>query len=284
MAAISKTPSGSYRGVATSQPIDSVVDAVNNLQGNGTAGPVTASSLTATGPVSLAGLLTIVPLLLASAGATQGDATAITSQKALITVAATASTKGVRLPVATTGLEVEIGNAGAFGVKVYPATNGKIGAAATNAADSTVVAVNRANRYLAINTTLWVAQYGGNLSSSIPNTLTNTTLSGTLKLTPQNIVSAGATQAGATAITSLKAVVTTATASSKGVRLPTASTGLEVEIGNAGPTFGTKVYPATNGKIGAAATNVADTTVLAANKVNRYVAVNTTFWVVQRGA
>lgn len=46
MAAISKTPTGSYRGVFTSQPIDSLVDAVNNLQGNGTAGPVAASAIT----------------------------------------------------------------------------------------------------------------------------------------------------------------------------------------------------------------------------------------------
>lgn len=109
------------------------------------------------------------------------------------------------------------------------------------------------------------------------------TISGFFTQVPQLIVSAGATQGGATAITSSKAIVTTATASSKGVRLPTASTGLEVEVGNAGPTFGTKVYPATGGKIGAAATNITDT-VLAANKVNRYIAVNKTFWIVQRGA
>ncbi len=47
MAAISKTPSGSYRGVYTSQPTDSLVDAVNNMTGNGTpqAGTFTTASL-----------------------------------------------------------------------------------------------------------------------------------------------------------------------------------------------------------------------------------------------
>jgi hypothetical protein len=54
MAAISKTPSGSYRGVFTSQPMDAVVDAVNNLQGNGTAGPVAASSITGLKPTAAA--------------------------------------------------------------------------------------------------------------------------------------------------------------------------------------------------------------------------------------
>jgi hypothetical protein len=56
-----------------------------------------------------------------------------------------------------------------------------------------------------------------------------------------------------------------------------------VWVVNAATTFAFKVYPATNGKIGAAATNVTDT-VLAKNKANLYIARNTTYWAVQRGS
>src|SRR5690242_538270 len=58
--------------------------------------------------------------LVSAAGATQGNATALTAFKNLITVATTASTHGVKLPAAVTGLEILIGNNGTFGVKVYP--------------------------------------------------------------------------------------------------------------------------------------------------------------------
>lgn len=100
------------------------------------------------------------PQLVTAAGASQGNATAITSLNAIITVATTVSTHGVRLPAASTGIEVEIANAGAFGVKVYPATGCKIGSAVTNAADTTTLAINKVNRYKAVNTTLWVVQRG----------------------------------------------------------------------------------------------------------------------------
>lgn len=103
---------------------------------------------------------TPAPQFVASAGATQGDATAITALKAIINVAHSASTKGVRLYTAATGVEVEIGNAGSFGVKVYPPTGGQIGAAATNAADGTVLAINKVNRYVAVSSKKWIVQRG----------------------------------------------------------------------------------------------------------------------------
>ena len=160
MAALSKTPTGSYKGVMTSQPIDTLVDFYNNSTGNGTAGPITASSLTASGPTSLAGILTMTPQLITAAGATQGTATAITSSLAIITVATSVSTHGVKLPVAATGKMVWVVNAATtFGVKPYPAAGGKIGAAATNVADTTL-AINKANLYIAKNTTYWAVQRG----------------------------------------------------------------------------------------------------------------------------
>ena len=160
MAAISKTPSGSYRGVFTSQPIDSVVDAVNNMQGNGTAGPVTASTLSATTSQTFGGTLKITPQIVTAAGLTQGNATAITSQLAIVTLAATASLHGVKLPSASTGLEVMVGNSATHSCKVWPSTGDKIGAASSNSADSTLLAPNKANRYVAVNTTLWIVQRG----------------------------------------------------------------------------------------------------------------------------
>jgi hypothetical protein len=160
MAAISKTPTGNYKGVYTSQPIDSVVDFVNNSTGNGTPGPITASTLTAGTSTALTGTLKMTPQLVTAAGASQGTATAITSSLAIITVATSVSTHGVKLPVAATGLMVWLVNAATtFGVKPYPATGGKIGAASTNAADTTL-AINKANLYIARNTTYWAVQRG----------------------------------------------------------------------------------------------------------------------------
>lgn len=119
-----------------------------------------SGSLTASGgTVNTGGTVTNSYQTVTAAGATQGSATAITQSKAIVTVALTASTKGVRLPTAATGLEVLVGNAATFGVKVYPATNGKIGASATNATD-TVLAINKANRYYAVNTTRWIVLRG----------------------------------------------------------------------------------------------------------------------------
>lgn len=91
-------------------------------------------------------------------GTTQLGAKAITALQTNVVQVSTASTKGVRLPTAVTGLALALCNTGAFGVKVYPSTNGKIGSAATNAA-YTALAVGKWAVFRAINKTLWVASY-----------------------------------------------------------------------------------------------------------------------------
>lgn len=142
--------------------LNQLSDAVDDIQGNGTAGPIDATDLTVTGDVSrsLATKTTTDTFQsVTAAGATQGNATLITGSKAVITVSTTASTHGVRLPSAATGLEVLIANAGTFGVKVYPSTNDRIGAASTNAAGA-VLAINKATRYIAISASKWVVQVG----------------------------------------------------------------------------------------------------------------------------
>ena len=90
-------------------------------------------------------------------GTTQLGAKAITAFYTNVVQVSSASTKGVRLPAAATGLTLTIANTGAFGVKAYPSTNGKIGSSATNAA--LVIAVGKAQVFRAINKTLWVVSY-----------------------------------------------------------------------------------------------------------------------------
>lgn len=90
-------------------------------------------------------------------GTTQLGAKAITVFYTNVVQVSTASTKGVRLPAAATGLAITIVNTGAFGVKTYPSTNGKIGSAATNA--SLVIAVGKFQVFRAINKTQWVVSF-----------------------------------------------------------------------------------------------------------------------------
>lgn len=93
-------------------------------------------------------------------GTTQLGAKALTAFVNNVVQASTASTKGVRLPAAATGLTITVMNGGAaFGVKVYPSTNGKIGSASTNSAWSTVLAVGKFQTYRAINKTLWTVSF-----------------------------------------------------------------------------------------------------------------------------
>lgn len=97
---------------------------------------------------------------------------------------------------------------------------------------------------------------------------------------PETVAAAGATQGGAAQITN-DLVFVTVTASTQGVKLPTASTGRQVRVFVPG-SVGVKVYPNTNGKLDASSTNAA--VVLAAGKANLYVAKNTTQWYTQKGA
>lgn len=90
-------------------------------------------------------------------GTTQLGARAITAFYTNVVQASTASTKGVRLPAAATGLSITIANTGAFGVKAYPSTNGKLGSAATNTA--LVIAVGKFQTFRAINKTQWVVSF-----------------------------------------------------------------------------------------------------------------------------
>lgn len=95
--------------------------------------------------------------VIAAAGATQGSATLIGAVLNVI-VTATASTEGVKLPVATTGREVRIFSSGTVGALVYPNTNGKIESSSTNTA--VLIAAGKGNLYVAKNTTQWFVVKG----------------------------------------------------------------------------------------------------------------------------
>lgn len=97
---------------------------------------------------------------LTSVGSTQGTATQIglTNGQLVFVVTATASTKGVKLPAAATGLGFFVAPASTMGCKVYPPTNGKIGSAATNTA--LTIAGSKSVEFWAMNKFVWRTQVG----------------------------------------------------------------------------------------------------------------------------
>lgn len=113
--------------------------------------------------------------------------------------------------------------------------------------------------------------------------VTDLTQNGSLTRGVQSAVAAGSnSQANATPITKSLVMVVTVSATTRAVRLPTAATGLTVQIANAAGTA-VKVYPATGDKIGAGATNAVGTAI-ATVKSNVYVARDSTTWIVMTGA
>lgn len=100
--------------------------------------------------------------VVAAAGHTQGNATAIaaTARRVIVATVVTATQNGVVLPTPVTGMEVQILNGSSGGFKVYPALHNFIGAGASNAADTTNLAIGKANTYIAVSATKWVVQRG----------------------------------------------------------------------------------------------------------------------------
>lgn len=156
--------------------LNTIVDAVNDITGNGTpqAGTfaaLTVTSVTASAAVTAAdgifsddvtvgdaltvtGFSANVPQIAAAAGSnSQANATAITKSVCIITTVS-GTTRAVRLPTAATGRVVEIHNAGATQVKVYPGTGDRISTAATNAV-GTAIAKTKGNIYRAQNASTW---------------------------------------------------------------------------------------------------------------------------------
>lgn len=97
------------------------------------------------------------PQILAAAGATQGNAGKIISNRVIITV--TASTEGVIAQAVATGAATDIDVPGTIGAKVYPPLNGKIDAASTNIAVALVA--GKGFRLLQRSATLYTLEIKG---------------------------------------------------------------------------------------------------------------------------
>lgn len=104
----------------------------------------------------------------------------------------------------------------------------------------------------------------------------------TLGLGVQTVAAAGTSQGTATAIAAAGAIVfVTVTASTEGIKLPTAAQGLRYTV-YADPAIGNKVYPATGALIAAGATNAAYT--LVKDTATTFVAFSATKWRVLKGS
>ncbi len=109
-------------------------------------------------PASFAGITNTgdtytTPAPIAAVGATQGNATLLPVGATDILVSATAATEGIRLRTGVTGRLRRVWAPTTTGVKVYPATGGIIGAAATNAAKA--LTKNTMVQFYAVDATHW---------------------------------------------------------------------------------------------------------------------------------
>lgn len=112
-----------------------------------------SASNAAIGQLSVSQAFILTPQLLQAAGSnSQSGATPISAPSAVV-VTVSASSRGVRLPVAVTGLTELLANAGAHSVHVFPASGNRIGAAATNAAAT--LAAGRGGIFFAQDAKTW---------------------------------------------------------------------------------------------------------------------------------
>jgi hypothetical protein len=123
---------------------------------NVAAGSATAHSFTASNAnaqnLSISHAFVLTPQLLLATGSNSQSSAVVISAPAVV-VAASASTRGIRLPVAGTGLTELITNAGAHSVQVFPASGNRIGTHATNA--STTLAAGKGGIFFAQDAKTW---------------------------------------------------------------------------------------------------------------------------------
>ena len=112
-----------------------------------------------------------------------------------------------------------------------------------------------------------------------PNsTANNESIVGTFTTTPVRVAAAGASQGTATAMPATAFVVmVSATASTEGVKLPTAVTGKQYKV-VASPTVGNKIYGGAAGQLIGANTTATTAQVLAKNTSVLFIAYDATHW------
>src|SRR4051812_11587302 len=117
-------------------PTSSITVTNGNIQvltaSSATVGTLTVSNARAQ-RASIAQAFILTPQLLQAAGSnSQVNATPVTAPAVVVT-RVSSPTRGIRLPVATTGMTELINNAGSNAMHVFPASGARIGSAATNA-------------------------------------------------------------------------------------------------------------------------------------------------------
>lgn len=133
--------------------LNQLVDIVNGVTAGVFKGTANFTSLTTASFINTGPAITSLQLAVAAGSNSQSGSTPIT-KSSVIVVTVSATTRAVRLPTAATGVRVWINNGATTNVKVYPGTNDKIGAAATNAV-GTAIAGNKGNVYTAQDSLTW---------------------------------------------------------------------------------------------------------------------------------
>lgn len=131
--AINRVPNG-FRQF-TGQLINQIIDVVNGTANgvfNGTLGGTTPAAASVT-TLTQNGAAVTVPELVAATGTSISTVRAITGKALVLMSTVATSAQGIRLPAWATGKRIHIQNVGTTSGSVYPATGGRIGAAATNA-------------------------------------------------------------------------------------------------------------------------------------------------------
>lgn len=118
-------------------PTSQIVVSQGNIQSL-TVGSLTASSESvasiAANRLSVAQAFILTPQLLQATGTNSQSGSAPVTAPAVVVTRVSSPTRGIRLPVATTGLTELVANAGSNSVHVFPASGARIGSAATNSA------------------------------------------------------------------------------------------------------------------------------------------------------
>ncbi len=246
---------------------------------NGIQGAETIADLTVTGSSTFPAQTVV------AAGTSQGTATAIPLHSTLIAVSTTTSSEGVKLPTAATGREYTVLAPTTKGVKVYGGAAGQLINTATTATTAYAMASGQGATFYGVNATHWrttpltdPGTFEALNATGLATLSGGQTLSGAYKQLTTTVAAAGATQGTATAIAAGAAsVVVTVTASSEGVKLPTAATGRQIELIPPN-TFGAKVYGGAAGQLINAGTTATTAYTMASGKPVVFYAVDATHW------
>tara|TARA_B110000967_G_C18901869_1_gene576299 strand:+ start:11880 stop:12746 length:867 start_codon:yes stop_codon:yes gene_type:complete len=211
-------------------------------------------SLTHTGSL-IAGLDASVT----AAGTTQGDATAVTKTYNIVTTAS--ANQGVKLPTAATGVRVTVYNSTSALIKIYPNTSDAIDDGSANA--PITLRPNKVKEYIAISVSQWNTVIDdledldvSTIAATVVTTTGDVNLGAYLNHSvTATVSSAGSSQGDATALSSGVNVITTVSANTTGIKLPTAVAGRTLTIINT-TTTDCKLYPNTSDTIEGGSANV----------------------------